>query len=131
MSGGGTEGYRWTPPSTMAEAQQRLRSVTIDVLNCEMHLGDRRRQENPNYWTWRQKAKAARIYSLMEQRNLQDWILERRRQLSAKELDIWDHRDPRALLQRTVIEGRKALKGDENRLQEMLVAIDLFLTHDA
>lgn len=131
MSSGGTEGYLWNPPSTMAEAQQRLRVVTIDVLNIEMHLGDRRRQQNANYWTWRQKSKAARIYSLMEQRNLQDWILERRRKIAAKDLEIWDHKDPRALLQRALVEGRAALKGDENRLQEVLVAVDLFLTHDA
>lgn len=129
MSGAGK--YEWREPSTMAEAQERLRNVTVDVLNIEMHLGDRRRVTNRDYDTWRMRTKSARIFSLMEQKNLRDWILGRRRQLSAASLEIWDPKDPRALLQRAVLEGRKALRGEENRLEEVLVAVDLFLTHDA
>ncbi len=127
----GSDKYEWRPPSTMAEAQQRLRDVTVDVLNCEMHLGDRRRQTNHNYWTWRAKAKSARIFSLMEQKNIKDWILERRRAIAAQELEIWDHKDPRALIQRAVVEGRKALRNETNNLEQVLVALDLFLIHDA
>lgn len=123
--------FVWTEPLTMKEALQRLRKVTVDVQNIEMQLGDRRRESNPDYPTWRMKTKSARVYSLMELRALRDWIQERRRMLNAKEVGIWDHADPRALMQQAVIEGRKALKGESNSLDKVIAALDLFLTHNA
>lgn len=121
-------------PTSLSQALARTRTVTINIMNVEKQLGDRRRERTmreADYETWREKTKAARIFMVSELRFLKDWIKDRRRQLDAQKVGIWPHNDPRAILQHLVIEGRKALRGEENELAAVLDQADLFLTHDA
>ncbi len=126
--------YEFSPLSSLRQAKDRLREVTTNIMNVEKQLGDRRRQKNmgaAEYDTWREKTKAAKIFMVSEQQHIKDWIFERRRQLDAKKIGLWPVNDPRTLLQRTVIEGRRALAGEANDLASVLDLSDLYLTHDA
>jgi hypothetical protein len=128
------ERYNFKPPTTLREARERERAVTIDIMNVEKQLGDTRREKQlkaDDYERWREKSKAAKIFMVTEKQALHDWILERRRQLDSKKVGIWPHNDPRSIIQRAVIEGRKALNGEANELAAVLDLADLFLTHDA
>lgn len=128
------ERYNFKPPATLREARERERAVTIDIMNVEKQLGDTRREKQlkaDDYERWREKSKAAKIFMVTEKQALHDWILERRRQLDSKKVGIWPHTDPRSIIQRAVIEGRKALNGEANELAAVLDLADLFLTHDA
>ncbi len=128
------EKYAFKMPATLKEAKDRIQNLTVDVMNVEKQLGDRRRAKTmpeAAYDTWREKTKAARIFQVAELRALKGWVLERRRLLLAKDADIWPSDDPRKMLLRVLIDGRKHLHGQENHLVEVLDAIDLFLTHDA
>lgn len=131
MKGSGSGKHEWKPPSTMEEALRRLRTIQTDLQNVEFHLGDPRRRDRPDYENWRMKAKSARIYSIMEYQHLQSWVFEQRRLLTAQSLEIWDPKDHRALMQRAMVEGRRALRGEPHQLEEVLALIDLFLNHDA
>lgn len=126
--------YEFDVPTSLKEALARFHSSKIHLLNVEKQLGDKRRarqMEPHEYDTWREKTKAARIFIVAERQFLLEWIRERRRQLDAKKVDIWPVDDPRALLQRAVVEGRKALRGEENELAAVLDAADVYLTHIA
>lgn len=126
--------YEFMQLSSLRQAKDRLREVTTNIMNVEKQLGDRRRERTMpehEYELWREKTKAAKIFMVAEQRHIKDWILERRRQLDSKKIGIWPHNDPRAIIQRTVIEGRKALVGEPNELAAVLDQADLFLNHDA
>lgn len=128
----GAESYVFEPPSTMKEARARLRTTTISIMDVEKQLGDRHRETTmKDYGDWRERTKAARIFLVMELRDLKAWMLDRRRQLEANRLELWESGDPRALLQRAVLEGRRALRGEANQLEEVLALADLFLVHDA
>ncbi len=121
-------------PTSLRQARDRLREITTNIMNVEKQLGDRRRErtmKGPDYDTWREKTKAARIFMVSEQQFVRDWILERRRQLDSKKVGIWPHNDPRSIIQRTIVEGRKALAGEGNELAAVLDQADLYLTHDA
>jgi len=119
--------YTFKVPQTMAEAKSRLDDATMGVLNVEKQLGDPRRADE----RWRESAKSSRIFMTMEMRYLKEWIRERRQQLDAKKLDIFPVDDPRAMLQRTVIEGAKYIKGEENNLEQVLAYAKEYLTHKA
>jgi hypothetical protein len=126
--------YEFAPLTSMRQAKDRLRDVTTNIMNVEKQLGDRRRQRTMSerdYELWREKTKAAKIFMVSEQMHIKDWILERRRQLDSKKLGLWPHNDPRAIIQRAVIEGRKSLAGEKNELAAVLDHADLFLNHDA
>lgn len=136
------ERYEFRPPRTLTEAKERLRSTTLDIMNVEKQLGDTRRKRNKDerqYEEWREKSKAAKIFMVAEKMALEDWILERRRQLDSKKVGIWPHNDPRSIIQRAVIEGRKALRALEDAgvelqnsdLAAVLDLADTFLNHDA
>jgi len=133
-SGRHPEKYQFHSPQTMKEAKERLREVTTNILNVEKQLGDegRRIRFGPSeYQEWREKTKSAKIYMITEQQHLKDWIFERRRSLEAKELGIWKPEDPRTILQRAILEGRKALNGKPNDLAKVLDLAELCLNHDA
>jgi hypothetical protein len=126
--------YQFNPPTAMKDAKERLRDVTTNILNVEKQLGDegRKARMGPSeYQEWREKTKAAKIYMISEQQSLKDWIFERRRALQAEMYDIWSHKDPRALLQQAIVEGRLALAGKENDLSQVLELAELCLNHDA
>ena len=125
-------GYEFKPPTSLKEAKERLRTATIDIMNVEKQLGDRRRQVTmKNYDEWRERTKAAKIFTVMEQKDLKAWIFERRRQLDARDLGVWPPADPRVLLQQVVLEGRRELRGETSNLAGILDLIDTYLTHDA
>lgn len=126
--------YEFAPLSSLRQAKDRLREVTTNIMNVEKQLGDRRRaktMKEPEYEMWREKTKAAKIFMVTEQQHIKDWILERRRQLDAKKIGLWPHNDPRAIIQRAVLEGRKAIAGEANDLAAVLDLADLYLNHDA
>jgi len=128
------DGYDFELPTTLRGARDRLRMVTIDIMNVEKQLGDLRRKKQmgaDQYENWREKTKAAKIFMVTEQQTIKDWILERRRQLDSKKVGIWPHDDPRSIIQRAISEGRKALAGEPNELAAVLDLGDLFLNHDA
>lgn len=127
------DGYDFELPNTLRGARIRLREVTIDIMNVEKQLGDLRREKQmgSDYDNWREKTKAAKIFMVAEQQAIKDWILDRHRQLSSKKVGIWPYNDPRSIIQRAIIEGRKALAGEKNELPEVLDLADLFLNHDA
>lgn len=126
--------YEFAHPASLKEAKDRVRELTTGVMNVEKQLGDKRRPKTmpePAYDTWREKTKAARIFMVAELRFVKEWVLARRRRLLDKDADVWPPSDPRVMLQRVVVEGRKHIRGQENSLVEVLDAIDLYLTHDA
>lgn len=126
--------YVFRAPQTMAEAKRRLDDSTMGILNVEKQLGDPRRVEEMgehDYERWRESAKSSRIFMIVEQRMLKEWIRERRQQLDAKKADIFPYDDPRAMLQRAVIEGAKYIKGEENNLEQVLAVAKEYLTHKA
>lgn len=128
------EKYEFRVPTSLKEARTRVDALTIDILNVEKQLGDRRREktmEIEDYDSWREKTKAARIFMVAELRMLKEWTLERRRCLLAKESDIWPDSDPRTMLRRVLTEARLHIRGEENSLVETLTSIDLYLHHDA
>lgn len=128
------DGYDFDLPTTLRGARERLRDVTVDIMNVEKQLGDVRRKKQmgtDQYDNWREKTKAAKIFMVAEQQAIKDWILERHRQLESRKVGIWPHNDPRSIIQRAVSEGRKALAGEENELAAVLDLADLFLNHDA
>lgn len=133
-SGSNAEKYDFRIPVALREAKIRLNIITTDVLNVEKQLGDRRRvktMSEADYDSWREKTKAARIFMVAEMRFLKTWILDRRRRLLAQDSGVWPEMDPRTMLRRVVIEGRRYIRGEANTLTEVLDAVDLFLTHDA
>jgi len=133
-SGSNAEKYDFKLPTALKEAKQRLNIITTDILNVEKQLGDRRRTKTmpeAEYDSWREKTKAARIFMVAEMRFLKTWVLDRRRRLLAKDSEVWPEMDPRTMLRRVVIEGRRHIRGEANTLVEVLDAVDLFLTHDA
>ena len=126
--------YEFPAMRSLQQARARMREVTLNIMNVEKQLGDKRRQKNMSaseYENWYEKTKAAKIFMVAEKHYIKDWILERRRQLDAKRVGIWPHNDPRTMLQRVVIEGRKSLAGEENDLVAVLDLIDSYLQHDA
>jgi hypothetical protein len=126
--------YVFKVPQTMAEAKNRLDDATMGVLNVEKQLGDPRRSEEMgehDYGRWRESAKSSRIFMIIEQRTLKEWIRERRQQLDAKKADIFPYDDPKAMLHRCIIEGAKFIKGEENQLEQVLAYAKEYLTHKA
>lgn len=129
--------YDFKAPESMKEAKERINALTIDVMNVEKQLGDRRKVKSmPEhaYDAWREKTKAARIFQVAQLRFLKEWCLARRLAHAEKDADAQSAGqtlDPRALLHRARVEGRKLLRGEKNAFLEVLDAIDLSLDHVA
>ncbi len=126
--------YDFEHPRSLQEARARIDTITVGILNVEKQLGDVRREHSmgaDEYEAWRERTKAARIFLVAEQRFLKEWVHERRRLLLAKDSQVWPGDDPRSMLRRAVLEGRKHLRGERNQLIAVLDSIDLYLTHDA
>lgn len=126
--------YAFVAPTSLREAQERVRVLKIGILNTEKQLGDKRQKKvgrEDEYENWRERTKSARIFIVAEKLFVEDWIFERRLDLLLRKADVYPKDSHEAMLQRVVIEGRKMLKGEENVLPEVLDVIHLHLTHVA
>jgi hypothetical protein len=135
------ERYTYPEPVSIAEAKLRKRELERDIMNIERQLSDRDRRGRDGslltkeaYLRWYKGARSSLIFKRVEHTYLKDWILERRRQLQARELDIYELSDPRALLLqcrqtlREVLDGRDPEDTDAGNLYNV---IEQYLHHAA
>lgn len=118
-------------PESVLEAQERMLSLSQDVMNIERQLAEPPRGENDEYRRWRSKAHGSLVYKKSEHAFLKHWVTERRRQIEAGKLDIFHPNDPREILVRTRQALKKALDGDTADLGPLYNVIDQYLQHAA
>ncbi len=129
--------YRFIEPESIREANDRLKSLLLDIRNIEKQLGDHVRTNRDGdeltpeeYIVWNSKTRASLVYKQYEQQELKHWIRERRRQIDASKVDIDDPNDARQLLMaaRTVL--RSVLRGEEpDHLGQVATVIEQYLIH--
>lgn len=132
--------YRFVEPRTIREAKERMKVLYRDIRNIEKQLGDgvrRGRDGHPiasdEYRNWSSRIRASLVYKHVEYAELKDWILERRRQIEAKELDITDPNDSRELLRAARQVLREVLDGKPvpEVASQLYSVIDQHLIHAA
>lgn len=97
--------YTFNPPGSIMEANDRMRELFIDIMNIEKQLSqgekrgfDGRLLPRNEYKSWRSRTHASLVYKRTEYHDLKAWILQRRREVEAAEVQINNPNDPRDVL---------------------------------
>ena len=129
--------YRFVEPVSIRDAKDRLKALLLDIRNIEKQLGDHIRTNRDGvelspkeYVAWHSRTRASLVYKQNEYQELKDWVLERRREVESKEVDIEDPNDPRELLLAARAVLRSVLDGDEpDDIGLVYAVIDQHLIH--
>lgn len=130
---------RFTQPQTVREAKRRKLELERDILNIEHQLSSKeridkktgRRLSSGEYKKWAYAARASLVYKKQEFAFLKHWVLERRVEIEANKLGIFDPGDSREVLQHARIAIRRVLNGDQppESLGAVYNVIDQHLQH--
>lgn len=97
--------YEFEPPASIRTAQLRMRDLLIDIMNIEKQLSHAERRgpdgkplSKQEYRHWRSRTHASLVFKRAEYTDLKAWILNRRREIEAAELNIRDPNSPRDVL---------------------------------
>lgn len=125
--------FEFDEPISISDAKARKRRLEIEIADIGRQLSDRTRKRNgkalsaSEYEDWRHRTRNVLLRKEAEQVYLKDWILERRRHLAGRKLDIEDVDDPVDILVAT----RTELMSEQPRLGLLVDVIEQFLTHSA
>lgn len=134
---------KYKAPISIKEALQRINQLYADIIDIERQLAEKdrldmntgERMSPASYRRWRSAALASRMHKLVERKELQLWVQNRRRAILAKEAGVYRADDPRSLIVATTQALREFFHGDgdideaENRLHKLLQLMEGYLMH--